>query len=219
MKNKKCVCILVTLLFIATLCGKTYAMTPPDSSDSFDSIKDMLTSLKEYIDTFQNLKSYRINNPAPGSSLKKRQVIYPVVKGFSLVSCHYADGRYGGGTDYFFFEFEGKSERENIRVIVYYFYKNVGAKQLRDFMGEHYAAEGSKMTESTGTYNGIPYNACTYTSDDGSAYCRYNLKIGDLLVNVIDSEPFSKSRIGLIQFKKTNLKLPVYMLNETPYRN
>jgi len=78
-------------------------------------------------------------------------------------------------------------------------------------LGEYYAAMDEKMNESEGTYDGIPYYACTYASNDGSAYCRYNLKVGDLLVNVIDSEPFSKSRIGLIKFIKSKLQLPVYV--------
>lgn len=210
MKQQKLMFVLIVLFLLLTTNLTVHALTPPHSWD-FHSISEMMDSLKEYIANFPNNGDLFIGDDTknyPGLNLEQRIVIIPKINlpGFSLISCSYANSNWQSGVNYCFFDFQD-ALRNEIRFLIYY-HRDI--KNMESFLGEPYLQDGETMIIEEGIHNGISYYSCTYSNDKRS-YSRYNLAIGNVLVNVIDSTPFTESRIDNFVFEQTDLLLPVYI--------
>jgi hypothetical protein len=211
----KIICILTVLLFLL-MPLTAYAVSPPygyaTTSDS-----NLMASLKEYIDGYpegmeKGATGYGQNRE--GYRLEQRRVILPKAadSGLTVQWCEYRERGWGDGVNYITIDFiktESVSEFPDIRVTLYYDYADPSDVYKTALFWEREDAQIS--AEDEGVYNGMPYYAKTYTLQNGDKYCIYNMVKGNILINVVDYEPFSKERIGLIKYEETDLFLPVFV--------
>ena len=218
MKYGKCLFVLTILSLLAASCMTVYAMQPlPYYDKEFSNEQDMIDSLRTYIENYPNEYLYpsKLENHL-GVHLEHRRVILPRItdSDFVLESCGYAESRaYIGtifGVNSCYYRFVNESGDRVLITIDY----GENAEQIKNWINSW---KKNGWTIKEGVYKGVYYYA--YKFDEQGWYYdgwnRYCLTIGDLLISVYDYKPFQESRIDLFTFEKTDLLLPVQIVNNT----
>jgi len=203
---KKCGFLLFIIASLLLAFCLSAAAETPTFSKYFDNEKDMIKSLKAYIkdypDVFPNPLAFAEGNP--DYHLENRQVLLPEITnpGVVLEQCGYGESSWGIGVNYLFYSFKNGSG-EQFRLLLYH---GMSAEQMQEnFMQYRYNEAWTDIQQ--GVYNDMPY----FAYRDNDIDYRYYLLIGDIVVHVIDYEPFSESRIDLIRYKESKLFLPVFV--------
>ena len=209
MKTKKILCVILAVTFVLALVVPVHALEPLHGWYA-DNESDLKEELEKYIAEYPKGLG-EIYGADRNFSLKYKPVLWPEMTDldFTLGSCKFAEVQWGSGADYFNFYYAKESTGEYISVTLNYWYDDVNFG-----LNSHYVPRPEKdeeMTTAEGVYKDMPYCAWTYNRNDGVSFYSYNLIIGDVLVNVRDCEPFTESRIDLIQYEETEFMLPVYV--------
>ncbi|MCL2218223.1 MAG: hypothetical protein FWB91_14565 [Defluviitaleaceae bacterium] len=67
------------------------------------------------------------------------------------------------------------------------------------------------MSVHEGVYNGNLFYGYSFTMPNGNIFSMYNVVVGDVLVTITKSRPFSESYLSLVVFEKIDIILPVYV--------
>ena len=204
-KKKLCI-FLLTIIVISTFLpyATTLADEPPWRSQSFDDVDEMLEHLQEYLEA--NLEWFNeyygnIYNRFPfdynGGTWNLRQLIIPTVNSFSLSECYFYHSTV-------VFKYYDRDSTIEIHIFRH------ASITIRQYNLEYRIDEGNIKRV---VHNNTAYYIETERNN------RYSFFVDDILVFVIDSEPFSQERVDLIQFQETGILFPAFVRTASAEEN
>jgi len=219
-------CALIVLFFILLPSSRVYAISPPYGFGTRGCKYELQERLQEYIDLFMEGGNNFAGRPfGHGNnrrnfaeySLVHRHVIFPSVTDpdFFLYDIFFSEERWGDGINRSSFLFVERGtrwagylqDRSYIGVSFRYGYKN----PLSVYRTRFSLNDANIVSVHEGVYNGNLFYGYSFTMPNGNIFSMYNVVVGDVLVTITKSRPFSESYLSLVVFEKIDIILPVYV--------
>jgi len=197
MKKKLCIFIivLIAILIPVIFINSTAHAYQPTFEIFFDDLDEMLECFRRHSEGYLNsLNRYHRNfsnrlpfNAGMSTFVGLQQVIIPEVSGYTLIECSYYPHSY--------LHFKFSDGESDIRITTHF-------RQTQHIM-QRIIERNFENEFKVVVYNDKEYYVNIWNNHN------FFFFVDNIIIGVVDSEPFSEERVNLIQFQETDILFPV----------